>query len=614
MTDNAAPAQQKPPSVDRLSLLWRRINEHKIVQWSVAYVALAYAIQHAVTLTSEAFEWPHAIERTSMLLLVLGLPLVMTLAWYHGARASRRISGAELSILATLLVGVSILFYVFVQPSAQTAAGVATRNALASPDGGISLAVLPFVNLSSDKEQEFFSDGITEEITTALAQVKGLRVVGRTSAFAFKGQNKDLRTIAQALGATDIIEGSVRKAGNRLRITAQLVRADNDSHLWAENYDRELNDVFAIQEEIAQAIAASLQVPLGLKKGETLVTNRAVDSEGYENYLRAKALVRARGKGPLSEAASLLETVVAHNPNYAPAWALLSEAYLLVTEYEPIAFGGSAADLRKAAAAVMPKAEAAGQKAIELDPKLPDGYAALGAIDDAIGKLTLADDMFNRALALDPNNPDTLHFYAIMLAESGHEKKALAMRLRLRQLEALVPVFNWNTASVLLMTGQTDAALAMNQQMPPDTPAFGRAGFALIYAVAGRYREAADMLESIPADQVDPEVSKAAARLMRTAPAKIASSAALPPIGQFGWIYLFVGAPERMLEYYERNVEAGFNFGLSGQSLWGPFSVPVRTTERFKMLVRRAGYVDYWRAKGWPDLCHPTTGDDFVCE
>src|SRR6185369_10943717 len=180
------------------------------------------------------------------------------------------------------------------RPNVQQADGAAARQRSLSPAGAISIAVLPFVNLSSDKEQEFFSDGMTEEITSALAKVPNLRVVGRTSAFQFKGENKDLRAIGQALSATHLIEGSVRKDGNQLRITAQLIKADDGTHLWTESYDRELKGVFAVQEEIATAIAASLEVPLGLKKGEALVPNRTSDETVYENYLRAKALVRSR--------------------------------------------------------------------------------------------------------------------------------------------------------------------------------------------------------------------------------------------------------------------------------------------------------------------------------
>src|SRR6266853_5749289 len=156
MSEDTNRANPKPPSVDRLSFLWRRINDHKMVQWSVAYVALAYGAQHAVTLITEAFEWPHAVERVSMLLLALGLPVVITLAWYHGARASRRISGPELTIIAILLAIGSLFFYVLVKPSeeagargtpaVQQASLAAVRSAAASLKGVISLAVLPFAN------------------------------------------------------------------------------------------------------------------------------------------------------------------------------------------------------------------------------------------------------------------------------------------------------------------------------------------------------------------------------------------------------------------------------------------------------------------------------------
>jgi adenylate cyclase len=267
-----------------------------------------------------------------MLLLVLGLPLVMTLAWYHGERASRRISGPELTIISLLLVGISVLFCVFARPSEEVAAGPKpARIAAASPKGAISLAVLPFVNLSSDKEQEFFSDGMTEEITAALAKVPDLRVVARTSAFEFKGKNVDIGKIGEQLHATHLIEGSVRKAGNRLRITAQLIKADDGTHIWAEDYDRDLTDIFAVQEDIARAITASLRMPLGLKPGENLVNNRKIDPIPYTNYLRARALLEGReGAEAFSKAASLLQDVIARNPDYAPAWADLAHAYYYI--------------------------------------------------------------------------------------------------------------------------------------------------------------------------------------------------------------------------------------------------------------------------------------------
>ena len=342
MSEDADRANSKPPSLDRLSLLWRRINDYKIAQWSVAYVALAYGVQHAVILTSESFEWPRSVARISMLLLVLGLPVVMTLAWYHGMRASRRISGPELTIISILLVIGSLFFYVFVRPSEQVAAGpavqqagvAAARSAAADPHGAISVAVMPFANLSSDKEQEFFSDGITDEIGTALAKIPDLRVVARQSAYRFKGGKEDARTIGQALAATHLLEGSVRKAGNRVRISAELVKADDGLRIWAENYDRDLTDVFAIQEDIARAIAASLRMPLGIKPGENLVSGRTVNPESHEDYLRANGLVKARGPKSEAEAVRILEGVVSRDPSYAPAWG--SSAPPIISNYRPI--------------------------------------------------------------------------------------------------------------------------------------------------------------------------------------------------------------------------------------------------------------------------------------
>src|SRR6266699_1533412 len=301
MIEDNARANPKPPSVDRLSQLWRRVNEHKMVQWSVAYIALAYGLQHGVILTSESFEWPNAVTGISMLLLALGLPVVMTFAWYHGERASRQFTKAELSILSALLVIGSLLFYAFVQPSAGVATGpkpavqqasvAVARAASASVGNAISIAVLPFANLSDDKQQEFFSDGMTDEISGALAKIADLRVVGRASSFQYKKRDADLRSIGQALGATHLIEGSVRKAGNRVRISAELVQADNGIQVWSENYDRDLTDVFAIQEDIAKSIAASLRMPLGLKADENLVNSRTKNEESYEDYLRARALL-----------------------------------------------------------------------------------------------------------------------------------------------------------------------------------------------------------------------------------------------------------------------------------------------------------------------------------
>ena len=631
MTEHTNPTDPKPPSVDRLSLLWQRINEHKVVQWSVAYVALAYGVQHAVILTSESFEWPNAVARISMLLFALGLPVVMTLAWYQGDRASRHFSRAEMTIISILLVIGTLFFYAFVHTAPEGVAGsapatkeagvVAARQASLNPGSAISLAVLPFANLSTDKEQEFFSDGITDEIAGALAKIPDLRVVARTSSFQFKDEKKDMRSIGQSLGATHLIEGSVRKAGNRVRISAELVKADDGIRVWSDNYDRELTDVFAIQEDIAKAIAASLRMPLGLNPGENLVNSRVNDEALHEEYLRARALVRTRTPGnggrqgiaELTEAAQRLEKVVASDPNFAPAWALLATAY----GYLPLRgmAGGDLERVRPMIAEVLPKAEAAANRAIAVDPKSADGYFALGFIAHVRAKQADAMEAFKKAMALDPTNPDGLHIYSDTLADLGYIKKSLPLRRQLLELEPFVPVYQAITARILGSAGAYDEGLALFRKSAPSVPlGVGGPEVARILAAKGAYAEASDAVQKtpgLPPGFVDPVV-----QLLRSAPAK-APAGLIPEgriLGTLDFVFAYTGAPERVLDTYDAMLKAGYVGPGNNAYLWIPTFANVRKTDRFKAYIRNSGILEAWRKNGWPDLCHPAGADDFACD
>ena len=617
MTEEANRAEAPP---DRFTALWRRAKEHRIAQWTVGYVAVAYGIQHAVTLTSEAFKWPDAVLRISMLLLVLGLPLAMTLAWYHGERASRRISGAEAAIVSLLLVLISFAFYFVVRPAEQIASRTApAQTAIASaarPDA-ISLAVLPFLNLSGDPKEEFFSDGMTEEITSALARIPSLRVVARTSAFEFKGKNEDVRQMGRALGATHFIEGSVRKEGNEVRITAQLIRADDGTHLWTDNYDRELKGVFVVQEDIARAIAASLRVPLGLKQGDSLVSNRAVDPASYQDYLRARALYRARAT---DEAIADLKQLVVRDRKYAPAWALLASAEMGATARELTRRSGLSIDeARRFAQDSDDRAEMAAREAINLDRQFAGGYARLGGLQYLHYKWVAGENLIKQALALDPTEPETLDFYSGWLANAGRLKELLSLREQLRRLEPFVPAFNINTAGVLLVSGQGQAAIRILEAIPADAGAGGgylrNLFLANAYAAAGRYSDAADTLLLIRANFISRRSLEDAARIIRAAPTKTKAPEALPALGAgLSFVYAYVGALDRVMEDPERDLQIHRDTGYLLGLLWSPEYAPLRKTERFKALMRNTGLVDYWRAKGWPDLCRPMGADDFVCD
>ena len=478
---------------------------------------------------------------------------------------------------------------------------------------GVSVAVLPFLNLSGDPSQEYFSDGMTEEITSALAKVADLKVVARTSAFQFKGENKDLRAVGQALGATDVIEGSVRKAGNRVRITAQLIRTTDGTHLWAESYDRELKDVFAVQEGIAQAIAGALQIPLGLKPGESLVSSRTSDTQAYEDYLRALALYRARD---ILKVIDVLEPMVRRAPGYAPAWALLAEAYTFEPLFSPVSTIG---ELRPNVQAAFAKADRAARQAIQLDASYAPGYTAFADLEANRGQWAEADVNFQKALTLDPTDPDTLYLYGATLNAEGRLKRSLTVRAMLRSLEPFVPIYSVYTAFAMQLNGDFKGTQILEALSPAGVVGAQRDDYlALAYAMQGKYALAAQTLLQIspspPSFSMPARAVALAADIIRNAPARITADVPTPASeSEVNWVYAFVGAPQRLLDHSEDAAEVGIGSRAQVNMAWHPSFSPVRNTQRFKSLVRKLGLVDYWRKHGWPDLCRPLGADDFAC-
>jgi TolB-like protein len=597
------------------------LKRRHIYRVGAAYAVVAWLLLQVVNNVAPGLNLPNWAVSLVIVLLAVGFPVMMLFCWVQHLPQDGAVEKTKTSRLDWILVGglaavIALISYQQLAPSTGARPGetsVAPASSIAQA-GSISVAVLPFVNLSDDRQQEFFSDGMTEEITSALAKISNLRVVGRTSAFQFKGENKDLRAIGQALSATHLIEGSVRKDGNEVRITAQLIKADDGTHLWTESYNRELKGVFAIQEEIASAIASALRVPLGLKEGQSLVANRTTDTDSYQDYLRAKALVRGRGAlepgGPLSEAIRLLEQVVARDPNYAPAWALLGQAYVLFPNFGTAFVNGSTDEFRRLAADSLTKGEAAAQQAIRLDRAI-DGYTAVAMARTYRGRFIEAEDSYNQALSLDPENPDALQQYSLMLANVGRAKDSLALRLRLHAQEPLVPIFNAILGDILWENGRADEAIAILEPLPPTL--FARYFLAQAYASTGRYSEAADALQQIPQYFLPGRLDEAV-RLLRSAPANAAPPPSELSKGFLGFVYRYVGAPETWLDFFEGLAEAGVpDLGSAPRVILSPAYAPVRKLDRFKALVRKIGLVEYWRAKGWPSVCRPVGADDFAC-
>jgi TolB-like protein len=535
-----------------------------------------------------------------------------------GAKPSPRKRLSRPAILAgaavIIIAATALSHYSYVHPPVPAAANAPAAAVASLPPkaAGASVAVLPFVNLSGDPKQEFFSDGITEEITSALAKVPGLVVIGRTSAFQFKSENRDMRAIGKALGVSNLIEGSVRKDGNKVRITAQLIKAADGTHLWTESYDRELKSIFAVQEEIATAIAGAMQVPLGLKQGQSLVSNRTENTESYQDFLRAQALFRARRNG---ETVSLLKGVLARDPNYAPGWALLAKSYGSPGGYAPLQDAVSTNrpdEARKFLQSQLRAMEQAARKAISLDPNNAEAYAALGTYESLQGNWAASEDYTRKALALDPNNSDTLYSYGYNLAATGKVKEAMRVQNQIMALEPFVPVYRGRGADLLWALGKNDAALALEKTA--DQGSTTNIRLAKIYASKGQYAQAADLLLAAKTTSLFERQSlDTAAHLMRSAPAKATAPDSLPLVrGDLSFVYLFIGAEGRSLDFVEQEIAIGY-FGGIFRDPWAPASAALRKTERFKAFVRKARLVEYWRARGWPEYCHPAGAEDFSC-
>jgi TolB-like protein/DNA-binding winged helix-turn-helix (wHTH) protein len=493
-----------------------------------------------------------------------------------------------------------------------TALAVAVWLLLLARPTAPSVAVLRFVNLSGDAKEDYFSDGMTEEITSALAKIPNLLIVGRSSAFAFEGKNEDSRTIGRELHAAYLMEGSVRKAGDRVRITARLLNAATGDEVWAESYDRSLSDIFAAQEDVAKSIAGALRVPLGLDRSDILIANRNIDSGSYDDYLRAAALLRKRDLGARVDLpVSLLEGIVARQPNYAPAWALLADAYSYAPYYDPAFQRDSGNQLSGVFAETLSKAEVAARQAIKLDPRSTDAYVALGRVQGYQAKWLASEQSLQKAINLGPSNPNVLHTYSLFLAATGQIKMAVAVREKLYTLDPLAPIYNNATVGVLLSAGENYRALSFAQSLPRGS---GARAVALmrVYLATRQYNKALASILDAPAGLFPPANLDTAVRLLRAAPAS-APKQEYPYMGSLSVVFLYVGIPERALDPTERNANAGFSVLSNIINVWQPDFVAARNTKRFKALVHNLHLPEYWRAKDWPDLCHPVGADDFAC-
>jgi eukaryotic-like serine/threonine-protein kinase len=350
-----------------------------------------------------------------------------------------------------------------------------------------SIAVLPFTDLSPEKNQEYFSDGLAEELLNSLAKIPGLHVAARTSAFQFKGKNEDLRVIGQKLNVATVLEGSVRKQGQRVRISAQLIQVSDGFHLWSEAYDRDLTDIFAVQEDIANAVAGSLRVTL---LGEKLPSPRGTSVDAYNAYLQGKYYYARRNQESLEEAIAYYEQAVKLDPNYAPAWAALSLARSTLAAENP-------GPLRERFARAREEAE----RALALDPNLAEAQAALGDVKEAYDwDWAGAAASYQRALALEPGNAEAIQGAAELAAISNHFDEALRLNRRAIELDPLHAAPYHRLAWHAWWAGRLEDATAAIQKalaLDPEFP-FLHTVLSRVYLARSRPQEALAEAEREP--------------------------------------------------------------------------------------------------------------------
>jgi TolB-like protein/tetratricopeptide (TPR) repeat protein len=361
--------------------LFEEIKARKIRKWSAIHLSTGLTILGVANLFGSRYNLPTFIFDLILVIMVFGLISVIILAWFHGKEEHQKVTAREIILHSTVVIfaAVGFVFYIS-RPKIDTISIEAN-----------SIAVLPFENLSSSKEDEYFSDGVTEDILTQLSKIEKLKVVSRTSVMQYKNTTKSVREIGKELGVETILEGSVRRFGNRVRIVGQLIDTKNDKHLWAETYDRELKDIFLIQTEVATRIAASLKTELSSKDKEKLKWNPTRDVNAYGFYLEGREHYNRYKPNENEKAIDLFKKALELDPGYALAYTGLADAFA----QKQGLFGSGPAWYDSSIKMC--------NKAVALNPNLAEAYKSLGVVYAYKGKFHTAIEYYSKALELNPN-------------------------------------------------------------------------------------------------------------------------------------------------------------------------------------------------------------------
>jgi len=598
------------------------LKRRRVGKVAIAYGAIAWAVTEASSVVVPALHLPEWLVTAIVVFLLVGFPVAMVLAWIFDvgpqgiertepmadAPASMRVRlrMAYAAVVLLLMAGLGYLLY-------ERGFGRAQAN-----EPHDSIAVLPFTNLSGDASRDYFSDGMSEELLNLLARVPGLKVASRTSSFAFKGRNLDIREVGRELGVETVLEGSVRQAGDQVRITAQLIDAESGFHLWSATYDRQLEDIFQVQDEIAAAIVDKLRIELAPREEALAVRDKAPTQnvEAYELYLQGRAIWRRRGEANLKKAIDLYQRALGLDPGFARAHAALASAYVVMPGYTKEE--GDEARLE-------PLAEASARQALSIDPNIGEAHAVLAQIKANRGDLLDAESGFFFAISLEPNDPTPHQWYSLLLGRVGRLEQSLLQARRAQELDPTSAVIALNLANAYLAAGEDEQALRYSK-VAADL-GLGTKSTGIEETVAtrrGNWDEARRLIvlqPNLPPELLDgarrfvdaladPALRPAMVAELRRVDPKVMSQAALVgayvQLGQVDLAYqlLFESLdedPRAWLKQWELN------------AMWSPEWAAVRRDPRLGELARRIGMLDYWKQYGFPDGCSPGDGAEVTC-
>jgi TolB-like protein len=606
--------------------LFEELKRRKVVRVGVVYAATAFAVLQAADIMLPQMNVPDWAMGLLVTFVVFGFPIALVLGWAleltpegikrteaapvdTGSAATPALLGKRTVLAAALLVAVGVGLGAgwFLRPAAESpgaplpAASLAPAAEVASPAPvSKSIAVLPFVNMSADAENEYFADGISEELLNVLVKVDDIGVASRTSSFAYKGRELGAAVIARELKVNHILEGSVRKSGNRVRITAQLIDAVEDRHLWSETYDRELDDIFAIQDEIANAIVAALRGTLGVDEAPRVVMVRA-DTENldaYQLYLKARELFITRRA--LDESVRLSEEVVALDPEFARGWEVLAAASAIIIDWQA-SYPGIDTDQQFA------RALEAAERALALEPTLALPWAARALLLTYKLPIPFAESLvlFDKALSADPAQASVYLWRAITWINLGFLEHAM------HDVDACLAIdpaygncLRWKAVTAALM-GDDPLALALYERGMATGFVTNRADTLLERLVARGDRLAAMLL--MGQLEMPPELQQAIIGAIEQGepPAQLAELLERHP--------RFDGPTWHIvLRDYDR-AAAWEGHITTLVSYWDPVHAGFRNSPAFRRILEYLGVPAYWRDHGYPPLCRPLGADDYEC-